>query len=121
MSWYNAHSDATRRLELLIDSKPTLEQLLDFPDFLELLKAYHPKVLEYITNSFDLPREMVRFITQSPTETDSDSRKYRLPLLTLMMVETNTVSVINSFFKIDPLTQKPFLITAFYELLGREE
>ncbi len=34
MSWYNAYSDNTRKLELLIDSKPTLEQLLEFPDFI---------------------------------------------------------------------------------------
>ncbi len=45
MSWYNTYSDSTRRFEQLIDNKPTLEQLLEVPDFLDLLKAYHPKLL----------------------------------------------------------------------------
>ena len=56
MSWYNAYSDNVRKLESLIDTKPTLQQLLEFPDFIELLKAYQPKLLEYISNSSELPK-----------------------------------------------------------------
>lgn len=36
-----------------------------------------------------------------------------------MVIETNTLCIINSFFKIDPLTQKTYFITAFYNLLEK--
>lgn len=60
---------------------------------------------------------MVRYLTQVPAESDSESRKYRLPMLTLMMVETNTTCVINSFFKLEPTSQKTYFIYSFYEFL----
>lgn len=69
----------------------------------------------------ELPKDMVRYLTQPPLETDSDSRKYRLPMLTLMMIETNTTCVVNSFFKVEPTTQKPYFIYSFYEFLQSKE
>lgn len=63
MSWYNTYSDANKKLDLLIDSQPTLQQLLEYPDFLDLLKAYQPRLLEYITNSIEIPREIIKYIT----------------------------------------------------------
>lgn len=63
MSWYNTYSDSNKKLDLLIDSQPTLQQLLEYPDFLDLLKAYQPRLLEYITNSIEIPREILRYIT----------------------------------------------------------
>lgn len=39
----------------------------------------------------------------------------------MLMVETNTTCVINSFFKIEPKTQRTFFINAFADFLGREE
>ncbi len=71
MSWYNTYSDSTKKLDLFIDSQPVLQQLLEYPDFLELLKAYQPRLLEYITNSMAIPRDILRFITEAPLETDS--------------------------------------------------
>jgi hypothetical protein len=120
MSWYNAHADSTKKLDLLIDSQPALQQLLEYPDFLDLLKAYQPRLLEYITTSVEIPREILRFITEAPLETDSESRKYKLPLLTMLMVETNTTCVINSFFKADPKTQRTFFVNAFFDFLGSD-
>ena len=121
MSWYNSYSENTKILEELIDNKPTLEQLLEFPEFIETLKAYQPKVLEYISNSFDLPREMIKYLTEEPKDADSDSRKYKLPLLTVMMIETNTTCVVNSFLKIDPQCQKPFFIVAFDSFFNKKD
>lgn len=121
MSWYNTYSDATKKLDQLIDSQPTLQQLLEYPDFLELLRAYQPKLLEYITNSQEISRDLIRYITEPPLETDSDSRKYKLPLLTMLTIETNTICIINSFFRIEPNLQKPYFIVAFYEFLGTDQ
>jgi len=56
----------------------------------------------------------------APNESDSDARKYKLPLLTMLMIESNTTCVINSFFKIDPLTQRTFFVNAFFDFLGGE-
>lgn len=121
MSWYNTHSDSTRKLETFIESQPNLQQLLEYPDFLELLKAYQPKLLDYITNSLDLPREMIKYITEAPAEGDSDNRKYKLPLMTMLMIETNTTCVINCFFKIDSTCQRTFFINSFLQFLTGEE
>jgi hypothetical protein len=78
-------------------------------------------LLEYITNSLEIPREIIRYITEAPAESDSDARKYKLPLLTILMVESNTTCVINSFFKVDPNTQRTFFVNAFIDFLGKEE
>lgn len=64
---------------------------------------------------------MIKYITQAPSETDSDTRKYKLPLLTVMMVESNTTCVVNSFFRVDPQNQRPFFINAFEEFLSQDK
>lgn len=38
-----------------------------------------------------------------------------------MMIETNATCVINSFFKLNPNTQKPFLVEAFQAFLSKEQ
>ena len=38
-----------------------------------------------------------------------------------MMVESNTTCIVNSFFRIDPQTQKPFFITAFEGFLSQDK
>jgi hypothetical protein len=120
MSWYNTYSENTRRLEELIDNRPTLEQLLEFPEFIETLKAFQPKVLEYINNSYELPHEIIKYLTVPPAEKDSESRKYKLPLLTVMMIETNTSCVVNGFLKIDPKSQRPFFVEMFDSMLSSD-
>ena len=121
MSWDNTYSDSTRKIEQLIDSRATLDQLLDVPEFIDSLKAYQPKLLEYISNSYDIPKAMIKYLTEAPKETDSEFRKYKLPLLTMSMVESNTTCVINCFFKVNPNSQKPFLIDAFDSLLSTDK
>ena len=56
MSWYNTYSESARRFEQLIDNKPTLEQFLDYPEFIEILKSYNPKLLDYISASTEIPK-----------------------------------------------------------------
>ena len=41
--------------------------------------------------------------------------------MTVMMVETNTTCIINSFFKVNPQTQRPYFIDAFHSLLEQKE
>ena len=38
----------------------------------------------------------------------------------MLMVETNTTCVINSFFKVDPKTQRTFFVNAFFDFLGND-
>lgn len=64
---------------------------------------------------------MIKYITEAPAESDSESRKYKLPLLTMLMVETNTTCVINGFFKVDPTCQRTFFVNSFLQFLGGEE
>ena len=51
MSWYGNYNDASKELDALIDKKPTLQDLLKYNDFVPQLKAFNPKLLDYITNS----------------------------------------------------------------------
>jgi hypothetical protein len=51
MAWYGSHVDASKKLDQIIDQNPTLQQLLNYPDFLQQLKAYNPKLLDFLTNS----------------------------------------------------------------------
>lgn len=40
-------------------------------------------------------------------------------MLTIMMIETNTTCVVNAFFKVNPQSQKPFIVDAFQEFLAK--
>ena len=51
MAWYGNHVDTSKKLDLIIEQNPTLQQLLNYPDFLQQLKAYNPKLLDFLTNS----------------------------------------------------------------------
>jgi hypothetical protein len=51
MAWYGNHVDASKKLDQLIDQNPSLDQLLSYPDFIAQLKAYNPKLLDFLTNS----------------------------------------------------------------------
>jgi len=64
---------------------------------------------------------MVRYITESPDEADTDVRKHKLPLMTVLMIESNTVCVINSFFKINPNSKLTYFLTSFYEFLSQDK
>jgi hypothetical protein len=60
---------------------------------------------------------MVKFITEAPQETDSYARKHKLPLLMALAIESNTICIVNSFFKINPLAKQLYFLTAFYNFL----
>ncbi len=51
MAWYGNHVDASKKLDQLIDQNPSLDQLLSYPDFIAQLKAYNPRLLDFLTNS----------------------------------------------------------------------
>jgi len=51
MAWYGNHVDASKKLDQLIDQNPSLDQLLNYPEFIMQLKAYNPKLLDFLTNS----------------------------------------------------------------------
>lgn len=52
-SWYGQNT-AKQQVDSLIDKKPKLHELFALPDFLQELKSFNPKLLEYITNTPDL-------------------------------------------------------------------
>lgn len=56
MSWYGNYNESTRQLDALIDTKPTFASLLLYPDFIQQLKSFNPKLLDYVTNSPTIPQ-----------------------------------------------------------------
>lgn len=83
MAWYGSHVDSTRKLDQLIQQNPSLEQLLNYPEFIQQLKAYNPKLLDYLTNSNTIIADLISYITLPPKENDSDDRKFKLPTLAI--------------------------------------
>lgn len=83
MSWYGTYNESSRQLDTLLESKPSLASLLMSPDFAHQLKAFNPKLIEYISSSSAIPAEIVTYISVPPNESDSVDRKYKLPLLTI--------------------------------------
>lgn len=69
-SWYG--KTTAKQLDSLIDKKAKLAELLLYPEFINELKAYNTKLLDYITNNPALMGEMVEFLTVAPTQNDSD-------------------------------------------------
>lgn len=55
MSWYGNYNESTKQLDSLIDSKPSLAALLLYPEFIQQLKAFNPKLLDYISNNQTIP------------------------------------------------------------------
>lgn len=85
MAWYGKPS--AKQLEQLLETKPKLLQLFAVPDFLQELKSYNPKLLEYITNTPSLIHEAIQLIIVPPSANDSNDRKYKHPLQAVEMVE----------------------------------
>jgi hypothetical protein len=56
MSWYGNYNESTRKLDDLIETKPPLSSLIVYPDFIQHLKSFNPKLLDYMTNSPTLPQ-----------------------------------------------------------------
>lgn len=96
-SWYGKTS--AKELDGLIDKKAKLSELLLYPDFINELKAYNSKLLEYFTNNPNLMAELVEFIAVPPLNSDSDERKYKFPLMAIEAIETETTCIHNGLFK----------------------
>jgi hypothetical protein len=71
MSWYGNYNESSKKLDSLLEKLPTLEGLLSFPDFLQQLKAYNPKLLDYISNSNEIIKDIIKYLTETPKENDS--------------------------------------------------
>lgn len=84
-TWYG--KTASKQMEQLLETRPKLHQLLLFPDFLQELKSFNSKLLEYITNTSSLIGEAIDYFTLSPSHLDSSERKFKYPLLSICMVE----------------------------------
>lgn len=96
-SWYG--KSASKQIEALLESKPKLHQLLAISEFTQELKSYNSKLLDYITSNSWLISEAVCYLTVAPQPTDSNDRKYKLPLQVIEMIETETTCILNGFFK----------------------
>lgn len=99
MSWYGNHNDAAKKLDQLIDQNPTLDQLLSYPDFIVQLKAYNPKLLDFLTHSNTIIADLISYISVPPRDDDPEERKFKYPTLAIEMIESEAMSVISSFFK----------------------
>lgn len=69
-SWYG--KTTAKQLDSLIDRKAKLSELLLYPDFINELKAYNTKLLDYFTNNPTLMGELVDFIAVPPSPADSE-------------------------------------------------
>ncbi len=118
MTWYGNHNEQTKKLEQLIDQNPTLQQLLNYPQFLLQLKAYNPKLLDFLTNSTSIIADLISYICIPPKEDDSDERKYKLPTLAIGMIESEAMSMINSFFKDEAKTKKKYFSLMFEQVFS---
>lgn len=96
-TWYGKTSN--RELDGLIDRKCSLRELLLAQEFMNELKAYNTKLLEYFTSNPALLEELIEYLTRAPAQTDSDERKFKFPLMAVEMVETETTCILNTFFK----------------------
>jgi hypothetical protein len=45
MSWYGNYNESTKQLDILLDTRPNLSALLLYPDFIQQLRAFNPKLL----------------------------------------------------------------------------
>lgn len=67
MSWYGNYNESAKQLDQLIDTRPSLANLLLYPDFIQQLKTFNTKLLDYISNSATLPIEMVTYLSVAPS------------------------------------------------------
>lgn len=120
MSWYGGQIEETRKLDTLLDSNPTLQQLLAFPSLLQQLQSYNPRLLQLLSESHPIMKEIIVYITEPPKEHDTDERKYRLPLYACEMITAETTCLINNFFKANPEENNtPYLVSAFRSLFSQ--
>jgi hypothetical protein len=64
-NWYSSPS-STKPLDRLLQTYPTLEQMMNEVDLIAELKSFNSKLLEYLTNTPDLIRQLVEFVIVEP-------------------------------------------------------
>ena len=102
MTWYSG-SPVERPLDKLLASGVThITQLFNDPDFFSELKSFNPKLLDFLTNNPQILQQSLTYISTPPSPTDTDERKYKYPMMTIEMIETETISILNAFFKKSP-------------------
>jgi hypothetical protein len=87
MTWYETYNESSRHINSLLDTKPSLANLLTTTDFIQHLKSFNPKLINYLNNTPSIPQDLITYLTIPPTELDSPDRKYKLPLLAIEMLE----------------------------------
>ena len=60
MTWYGKN---TKQLDQLLDSRPSLQQLLPLGDFFQEIKSYNPKLLDYFSTNPSLIAEAIKYLT----------------------------------------------------------
>jgi hypothetical protein len=64
-NWYSSPS-STKPLDRLLLTYPTLDQIMNEVDLIAELKSFNSKLLEYLTNTPDLIRQLVEFVIVEP-------------------------------------------------------
>lgn len=85
-SWFSSPSSTLKPFDRLLLTYPTLEQMMAEVDLVAELKAFNSKLLEYLTNTPDLVRQLVELIVVPPKESDSHERKFKYPLMAVEVV-----------------------------------
>ena len=89
-NWYGSTS-TKQQIDSLLEKKPKLSELLAVNQFCQQLKSFNSKLLDYMSNNPELIRQAIVYLTVAPSLTDSQDRKYKLPLLSVEMVETESI------------------------------
>ena len=96
-TWYGKAGN--KELDTLIERKSRFRELFQSAEFMNELKAYNTKLLDYFTSNPSLFEDVIEFLTKPPFPNDPDERKYKFPLMAVEMVETETTCILNTFFK----------------------
>ena len=83
-SWYGKTS--CKELDALVERKCRLKELMVSTEFMNELKAYNTKLLDYFSSTPSLFEDLLEYLVKPPLATDSDDRKYKFPLMAVEMI-----------------------------------
>jgi hypothetical protein len=79
-SWYNGslNNKVSKFVEV---AGRTAAELLDDREVVEELKKSNPRLLEYLASNASLHPQLLEFVTQMPTTSDSSARQFKYPMV----------------------------------------
>lgn len=102
-SWYDNYNPAAKQLESFLNTKPTFTGMITSLDLIGMYSQKEPVIItmlqNYLASCPSVGPDIATYISVPPSPTDTDDRKYKLPMMAVFIVELEIPCILDSLLK----------------------